>query len=214
MNKVAPLFASAMIAVLTACGSANLPMARMQAPQMMAPRTAQVSSQSILGINKEIKRSVEANFVAKDANKDGLITPNEFPVESPEDFNHFRRLDNNQDGQLKMDEMATGILGRLNDIMQIKAMAAFVFDELDVDNNKRLTKTEIAASKVPGVAANFEKYLGKNFFTRQPLDYLRKSDFENLMAFAMLNPGAVGQEQQSQEEAMMFMPVDLGQPAP
>ena len=60
-----------------------------------------LSSQSLLGIHKELKRAVEANFAAKDANKDGLIIPAEFPVESPEDFNHFRKLDSNRDGHLK-----------------------------------------------------------------------------------------------------------------
>lgn len=190
MKKLASLFAGALI--LTACGGPNLP-SGMPTRQMMQPSMAaptQVSSQSILGINKELKKSVEANFAAKDANQDGFITPDEFPVKSPEDFNYFRRLDISHDGRIQMNEMSDGILGRVTDILQLKATAAFIFDELDKDNNGRLSKSEVGACKVPGVAANFDAYLGKSWITGKRYDSLRKSDFENLLAFAMTNPAA------------------------
>lgn len=190
MNKLAILFVSAMM--LTACGAPSMPGAQMM-PQQSGVRMAaptQVGAQSLLGINKELKRSVEANFAAKDANKDGYITPDEFPVQSPEDFNYFRRLDISRDGRIRLNEMSDGLMGRVSDILQLKATAAFIFDELDIDNNKRLTKSEIGASKVPGVASNFDAYLGKSWLTGKHYDYLRKSDFENLLAFAMTNPGA------------------------
>jgi len=197
MKKFAVLFAAT--SLLAACGNPNMlpsPQMMMQRPnQMMMPQRApmqptQIGAQSITGIYKEIQRAIDANFAAKDANQDGTITPNEFPVESPEDFNHFRRLDTNRDGKLSKSEMSTSLLGKALDIFQLKATAAFLFSELDVDRNKRLTKTEIAASRIPGVAANFDSYLGKSWLTGKRYDYLRKSDFENLVAFAMLNPGA------------------------
>lgn len=187
MKQIITLVAgSLLLAQLTACGGQMMPAANMM-PRQMGPTPTQVSSQSILGINKEIGRAVEANFKAKDANGDGFITPNEFPVESPEDFNHFRRFDSNKDGKLKVNEMKPGILSRAADIYQLKATAAFLFDELDVDNNKRLTKAEVDACKVPGVAGSYDAYLGKSLFGKK-LDYLRKTDFENLMAFALLGP--------------------------
>ena len=158
-------------------------------PRQMAPQSNQVSAQSILGINKEIGIAVEADFKAKDKNADGFITPNEFPVESPEDFNHFRRFDSNRDGRLKVNEMKPSLFSRIGDVLQLKATAAFLFDELDVDNNRSLTKTEIAACRIPGVASGFDNYLGKSLFGKR-LDYLRKTDFENLVAFALMNPEA------------------------
>lgn len=212
--KIAVFFSLLLVATpFSACTSrANFAPQQAFAPnaqRAMAP--TQVSSQSILGINKELKRAVEANFAAKDANKDGVIIPGEFPVESPEDFNHFRKLDSNRDGQLKMSEMNDSIIGRAADILQLKATAAFLFHELDVDGNKRLTATEITASKIPGVAGNFGNYLGKALITRKPLTYLRKSDFENLVAYALSNPEAAAQSAaQEQANGMSISPVFMG----
>lgn len=212
--KIAALFSVLLVATqLSACNSrANF------APQAFAPNaqramvpTSQVSSQSLLGINKELKRAVEANFAAKDGNKDGVIIPGEFPVESPEDFNHFRKLDSNRDGQLKISEMNDSIIGRAADILQLKATAAFLFHELDVDGNKRITATEITASKIPGVAGNFGNYLGKSLITRKPLTYLRKTDFENLVAYALSNPEAAAQSAaQEQANGLSISPVFMG----
>jgi len=196
MNKFATLLlASVALTQVVACNS-NVPNAQFLNPaaraSMAQQQQTQVSAQSAWGIHKELQRSVEANFAAKDANQDGFITPNEFPVNTPEDFNYFRRLDDNRDGQLKKGELSAGFLSHIKDIVQLKATAAFVFDELDVDNNRRLSQAEAAASKVPGVAANYANFLGKSLIFRRPLTYLRKSDFENLMAFALTNPAAAG----------------------
>lgn len=217
MKKIAALFSVLVLAApLSACGSranfAAMPQqqAMMMNQQRAASASGQITSQSLLGINKELKRAVEANFAAKDANKDGLIIPAEFPVESPEDFNHFRKLDANRDGQLKISEMSDSILGRAADILQLKATAAFLFHELDVDGNKRLTSTEIVASKIPGVAGNFERYLGKSLITRKPLTYLRKTDFENLVAYALSNPEAAAQTAAEASTAMGISPVMMG----
>lgn len=208
--KIAALFSVLLVATqLSACNSrANF------APQAFAPNAqratapTQVSSQSILGINKELKLAVEANFAAKDANKDGVIIPGEFPVESPEDFNHFRKLDSNRDGQLKISEMTDSIIGRAADILQLKATAAFLFHELDVDGNKQITATEITASKIPGVAGNFSRYLGKSLITRRPLTYLRKTDFENLVAYALSNPEAAARSAaEEQANGLSISPV-------
>ncbi|HEY9840601.1 MAG: hypothetical protein ACAI44_30405 [Candidatus Sericytochromatia bacterium] len=202
MKKVISLVAaSLLLAQLTACGNAMMPAAGMRP---MGP--TQVTSQSILGINKEIGKAVEANFKSKDKNGDGFITPNEFPVESPEDFNHFRRFDNNKDGRLVVKEMAPGLFSRIGDIFQLKATAAFLFDELDVDNNKQLTKSEVESCKIPGVAATYDAYLGKTLFGKH-LDYLRKTDFENLMAFALTNPAAAGSGGQAPASQLAPKPV-------
>lgn len=212
--KIAALFSILLVATpLSACNSrANFAPQQAFAPSpQRAVAPTQVSSQSILGINKELKKAVEANFAAKDANKDGVIIPGEFPVESPEDFNHFRKLDSNRDGQLKMSEMNDSIIGRAADILQLKATAAFLFHELDVDGNKRITATEITASKIPGVAGNFSNYLGKSLITRRPLTYLRKTDFENLVAYALSNPEAAAQSAaQEQANGMSISPVFMG----
>ncbi len=217
MKKIAALFSVLLVAApLSACGSrANFAAMPPQQAMMMNQQRAmntnnQITSQSLLGINKELKRAVEANFAAKDANKDGLIIPAEFPVESPEDFNHFRKLDANRDGQLKISEMSDSILGRAADILQLKATAAFLFHELDVDGNKRLTATEITASKIPGVAGNFDRYLGKSLITRKPLTYLRKTDFENLVAYALSNPEAAAQTAAEANTALGISPVMMG----
>lgn len=180
---IALLAGTLMIAQLSACGNAALPPAGMA----MAPATTQVSSQSILGINKEISRAVEANFAAKDKNTDGFINPDEFPVQTPEDYNSFRQLDSNKDGRVSKGELNPSLLGRAMDIIQLKATAAFIFDSLDGDRNGHLTKSEVANCKIPGVAASYDAYLGKSLFGKQ-LDYLRRSDFENLVAFALLGP--------------------------
>ena len=214
MKKFAILFSTLLLAApLSSCNSRSALPAQQQAfaarQQAVAP--AQVSSQSILGINKELKKAVQANFAAKDADKNGVIVPAEFPVESPEDFNHFRKLDKNRDGQLKISEMSTNILGRAADILQLKATAAFLFHELDVDRNRRLTATEITASKIPGVAGNFDNYLGKSLITRRPLTYLRKTDFENLVAFALSNPQAAARSAAEAEANGLGINPILGQ---
>lgn len=226
MKKIAALFSVLLMGTqLSACGSrANVAALSQQQAMMVNQQRAMsqqsmtanndLSSQSLLGIHKELKRAVEANFAAKDANKDGLIIPAEFPVESPEDFNHFRKLDSNRDGQLKLSEMSTSIIGRAADIMQLKATAAFLFHQLDVDGNKRITSTEITASTIPGVAGNFERYLGKSLITRKPLTYLRKTDFENLIAYALSNPEAAAKSAAEAEAAMSISPVFMGANGP
>lgn len=212
--KLAAFFSVLLVATqLSACNSRST-----FAPQAFAPNaqqamaSSQFNSQSILGINKELKLAVQANFAAKDANKDGVIIPGEFPVESPEDFNHFRKLDSNRDGQLKISELNDSIIGRAADILQLKATAAFLFHELDVDGNKQITPTEITASKIPGVAGNFGKYLGKSLITRKPLTYLRKTDFENLVAYALSNPEAAAQSAaEEQANGLSISPVFMGE---
>lgn len=188
MKKILSLVAGTLLlAQLTACGNAAMPAASMANRQIAPAQPTQVSSQSFIGINKEISKAVEANFKAKDADGDGFIVPKEFPVESPEDYNHFRRFDSNKDGRLTQRELNPSLLSRAMDILEIKATAAFLFDDLDVDNNKQLSKTEVAACKIPGVAASYDAYLGKSLFGRK-LEYLRKTDFENLVAFALMGP--------------------------
>lgn len=185
MKKIVALIAGTMlVSQITACGNAQLPMAA-------APGTVQVGAQSILGINKEITKSVEANFKAKDKDADGFIIPAEFPVQTPEDYNSFRQLDSNKDGKLSKGELTPSIVGRAMDILQLKATAAFLYDELDGDNNGQLSRAEVEKCKIPGVAASYDAYLGKSFFGKQ-LTYLRRSDFENLVAFALLGPGGTG----------------------
>ncbi len=197
MNKViAFLSASMILSALTACGTAgNLPLAStpLRAPAAAAaPQTqsAQLQAQSILGINKEIKKSVEAAFAAKDKNADKFITPDEFPVQTPLEFQHFRRFDDNKDGRLTASEMSPGIFGKVMDVMQITATASFLFDQLDVNNDGKIFKEEASASRLPGVAANFDLYLGKPWYSSKKLTYLRRTDFENLVAFALTNPEA------------------------
>ena len=195
MKKIAVLFGSALVLqTLVACGGPMpMPMG-MHAPQMMQAAPPQmVRAQSISGINKEINAAVEATFARKDANADKTITPNEFPVTTPGEFQHFRNLDADRDGKLTLKEMAPGLISKIMDVTQLKATASFLFDQLDTNGDSKLTKDEAAASHLPGVAANFDKYLTKPWYARNPLDYLRKTDFENLVAFAMLNPPAGAQ---------------------
>lgn len=191
MKKLAALLSvSAIFSVLTACGTAPLlPAAQMSQPASIA-QPAQLQAQSILGINKEIKRSVEAAFKAKDKNGDKFITPDEFPVQTPLEFQHFRRLDDNKDGRLTVNEMSPGILSRALDIMELMATASFLFDQLDINNDGKLIKEEAAASTLPGIAANFDKYLSKPWYSNKKLTYLRRTDFENLVAYVMTNPEA------------------------
>jgi hypothetical protein len=193
MNKViALLSASVVLSALSACGGAgNLPMAStpLRAPAT-APQSAQLQAQSILGINKEIKKSVEAAFASKDKNADKFITPDEFPVTTPLEFQHFRNMDSNKDGRLTASEMSPGIFGKLMDVVQLTATASFLFDQLDVNNDGKIFKEEASASKLPGVAANFDLYLSKPWYSSKKLTYLRRTDFENLVAFAMTNPEA------------------------
>ncbi|PIQ24306.1 hypothetical protein COW36_23920 [bacterium (Candidatus Blackallbacteria) CG17_big_fil_post_rev_8_21_14_2_50_48_46] len=193
MNKLAALLSASMLfSVLTACGNSALPLAQipLRAPATAPQAAAQLQAQSVLGINKEIKRSVEAAFAAKDKNADKFITPDEFPVTTPLEFQHFRKMDSNKDGRLTASEMSPGIFGKVMDIMQLTATASFLFDQLDVNNDGKLMKEEAAASTLPGVAANFDTYLSKPWYSSKKLTYLRRTDFENLVAFAMTNPEA------------------------
>ena len=188
MNKITALFSASLVfSLLTACGStALLPSAQMPA----GIPAAQVQAQSVAGINKEIKKSVDAAFKAKDKNADNFITPDEFPIQTPLEFQHFRRFDSNKDGRLSPSEMGPGFFGRTMDVFQLTATAAFLFDQLDVNNDGKLFKEEVSASTLPGVAANFDQYLDKPWYSSKKLTYLRKTDFENLVAYAMTNPEA------------------------
>ncbi len=191
MNKITTLIsASVLFSLLTACGTASLmPSARMPVAAPAAS-AAQVQAQSIAGINKEIKKSIDAAFKSKDKNTDNFITPDEFPVQTPLEFQHFRRFDSNKDGRLSPNEMGPGVFGRAMDVMQLTAAASFLFDQLDVNNDGKLFKEEVAASTLPGVSANFDQYLDKPWYSSKKLTYLRKTDFENLVAYAMTNPEA------------------------
>lgn len=193
MNKLATLLSvSILFSALTACGNSTL-LPAAQIPQrapLTAAEPAQIQAQSILGINKEIKKSVEAAFKTKDKNGDKFITPDEFPVQTPLEFQHFRRFDDNKDGRLTVSEMSPGLFSKVADIMELVATANFLFDQLDVNNDGKLFKEEAAASTLPGVAANFDQYLSKPWYSSKKLTYLRKTDFENLVAYAMTNPEA------------------------
>lgn len=176
---------------MTACGTGVQPAAQFAVPQQAINQAAPtVGAQSVRGILAEMKKAVTDSFAKKDADKDGTIVPAEFPVTTPEEFQYFRRLDDNKDGKLSMSEMDRGLFSKIKDVVQVKATASFMFDELDTNNDKRLSKSEAGASSLPGVAANFDSYLSKPWYRRTKLDYLRKTDFENLVAFALMNPNA------------------------
>jgi Ca2+-binding EF-hand superfamily protein len=193
MKKIASLLAaSALFSMLTACGSANMNAAVMPNRAPVAQPNTAVQAQSLTGIYKQITQGAEAAFKAQDKDGNGFITPNEFNVSDPDTFMAFDKLDGNNDGKLSKGEFTPGFFSRAQDVFQIKAMASFLFDQLDRNNDKKLSRQEASASFIPGVAPNYDKFLSKPMFSSKPLDYLRKTDFENLVAFAMTNPAAAG----------------------
>lgn len=212
MNHLKSLVSAAFIlGALTACGTDNL---AVMAPMNTVPMQAQpnnIQAQSLSGINREMGKAVEASFKQKDTNGDKFITPDEFPVKNPDDFVAFRKLDDNKDGKLTVKELGPGLFGKIQDVFQIRAMGNFLFDQLDRNNDNKLSKDEAAASTIPGLAANFAKFLGKPTFGNKKLDYLRKTDFEELVAFAMLNPAAASSTPPSQP-APPPAPADPAQP--
>lgn len=201
------LVAASAISPLTACGN-DMPTTQMAnfrpAPQMVQAPANDLQAQSLLGINKEISKAVSETFKRKDANGDKSITPDEFPVKNADDFVSFRKLDDNKDGKLVEKELAPSFFGRIKDVLQLKASASFLFDQLDRNNDSKLSPQEAAASTLPGIATNFDRFRDKPWWSAKKLDYLRKTDFENLVAFALTNPAA----------ATPSAPTDGGAPAP
>lgn len=180
------------ITSLTACGN-SMPTTQMNSFQPVPQIQAQpndIQAQSLLGINKEISKAVTESFKRKDTNGDKSITPDEFPVKNSDDFVSFRKLDDNKDGKLTEKELAPGLFGRIQDVLQLKATASFLYDQLDRNNDGKLSAQEASASTLPGVAGNFDRFRDKPWWSAKKLDYLRKTDFENLVAFAMTNPAA------------------------
>jgi Ca2+-binding EF-hand superfamily protein len=168
------LFASSVIG----CGySAGIQPMMMQ--QMATDQTQAYQAQSITGIWKTIDQGVEQAFKEKDKNGDNFITSDEFPVKTPDEFIEFKKLAGS-DGKISLKEMQPSFLSKVKDEVLIKATAAFLFDQVDKNDNNKLTAEELKASDVPHISDNFAKYDTKK------KGYLTKSEFEDLYTYTVL----------------------------
>ena len=172
--------AVAMVALSFTLGACNGRMPVMAS----VPSNAQpaVEAQSISGIGQALKRTAEHRFNAKDANKDGVITPDEYPVKSPDDFIDFRNIDDSDDGKIQLKEMLPGVFTKLNAWLQIRKTARFMFNQLDRNEDNLVSQQEAKDGlSLAGVDAKWAS------FAKSKNGTCNKSQFDDLFAELMLN---------------------------
>lgn len=172
---------------LTACNS-QTDLTMLDTPnQIVQPvnETGSVEISSFKGIEKEIKNASTAAFKELDKDKNKTITPAEYGVATPDSNKSFYALDNNHDGKITDKEWHPGFFKRTGLTLRLRSAARNLFDQLDKNNNKLLSKDELTGGLVSAAfVEGFDKYdkEKKTFLHNDAKGQLSKSEFENLFA--------------------------------
>ncbi len=170
---------------LSACG-ANSDSLIQAAPQVQEQTQQQVTAQSYFGIRKQVDKAIKDSFKSMDKNKDGVITPDEYGISTPDQAKAYYELDKNKDGKVTLAEMLPNFFGGIFSSLRLKKTADLLFKQLDKDHDGYLTQAELTSPLVSAeFLAEFKKFdiEKKGFiFNRGTLGKLSKSEFENEFA--------------------------------
>lgn len=146
-----------------------------------APMNAQVGAQSFKGVSEALSRMVQHKFYEKDANRNKVITPEEWGIQTPADFVEFRSLDDNGDGKIELKEVLPGFWDKVSAYNKVKKTARFMFKQLDKNGDKLISPAEAHELSFAGVEEKWSKFAGgKN-------KLMKKNAFEDYFAELMLN---------------------------
>jgi hypothetical protein len=169
---------------LTACGNSTA-----FSPIIEQP-AEQVTSESILGVSKEIKNSSKLAFKELDKNADKMITPQEYGVATPDSAKAFYAIDKNHDGKIVEKEFTPGFFSSVGLTFRLKSAAAALFKLIDKSKDKLVSKEELASGLVSQAFItefdNFDKQQ-KTLFHKDANGFLSQSEFENLFAHLAMN---------------------------
>ncbi len=130
----------------------------MMAPSASLTTQPAVQAESFKGIAAALNRQVQAQFVAKDADKNKKITPDEWGIKAPTDFVEFRELDDNKNGSISLDEMQPGFLDKAKAWIRLTSAAKFMFKQFDKNNDKKVTIDEAKEITLAGVEAKWNHF--------------------------------------------------------
>lgn len=165
---------------LTACGGTD-PIATMP---VVEQTEQQVGALSFSGVKKEVEKALTAQFKALDADKNKMVTPEEYGVKSPEDFNSFRALDDNKDGKVTLKEMLPGFIEKQTTALKLMHAANALFKQVDASKDGFVQMGELEKSPLISAdfAANFKKFDKEKkiwLFRKSNSGKLSKSEFQN-----------------------------------
>ncbi len=177
--------------ILTSCGSQNNDLLTMPVVE-----NAPVQASSYKGINKEMEKAVISTFNDLDKNRDKIIVPAEFGVQTPAQAQAFYAMDDNHDGKVTLKELTPNFFSKVGANIRIGKAANALFKELDSSRDGYLSPEELDSNLItPEYVKLFKKYdveqPGKIFNTKTK-GKLSKSEFQNLFAHIAVNPTNTG----------------------
>jgi Ca2+-binding EF-hand superfamily protein len=168
---------------LTACGGTDT----IATMPVLEQTEQQVGALSFSGVKDQVTKALTAQFKALDADKNKMVTPEEYGVKSPEDFQAFRGLDDNKDGKVTLKEMLPGFIEKQITATKIMHAANALFKQIDSSKDGFIQMAELNNSPlVSGAfAENFKKFDKEKkiwLFRKSNSGKLSKSEFQNAYA--------------------------------
>lgn len=167
---------------LTACGGTDTTLATMPAVQPV--ENQQVGALSFSGVKKEVEKAITAQFKALDKDGNKVVTPAEYGVNQPEDFQAFKALDDNKDGKVTLKEMLPGFFEKQVTAVKLMNAANALFKQIDKSKDGFIQMSELENSNLVSEAfvTNFKKFDKEKkiwLFRKSNSGKLSKSEFQN-----------------------------------
>ncbi|MBC7543326.1 MAG: EF-hand domain-containing protein [Candidatus Sericytochromatia bacterium] len=170
----------ALTASLAGCGASP-----MLASSIAVPAAAPgVQAESFKGVGDALRRQVQRKFAERDINNNKVITPEEYNIKTPEDFVDFKQADDNGDGKITLDEMMPGFFQRANAYLKLRKSAKFMFNQLDKNDDNRITRNEANEVVLAGVEEKF------NYFAKSKGKTMDKGQFTDFFVELLINGAA------------------------
>ncbi|MFN8671407.1 MAG: EF-hand domain-containing protein [Candidatus Sericytochromatia bacterium] len=160
-----------------------------------------VNASSFSTIRSQIVKTMKEQFQAMDKDGNKELAPSEFGVGTPETLQAFNKIDSNNDGKITEKEFNPNVFESTKMALSYRATARKLFDVLDKNKDKYLSKEELSSPLISGdYLAKFQDYDKEKkwffFFNKGTKDKLSKSEFENMFADMALKANAPAAAQQ------------------